>query len=193
LRAFEQIAFLWFETKLIAHGRWWRWLSCWFTSGFWIIATYRLSRFFYLLLGEGWSVVRIVIGPLTFLLHPWLGRGEIHYRADIGKGLQIFHSSLGVVISAHAVIGENLMLTGGNCIGGRGSIKPGDINIGNDVILGANAVILGPLQIGNNVLIGAGAVVVRDADDGQVLVGVPAQAVSAAYPAGSAESEERHT
>jgi len=72
-------------------------------------------------------------------------RHEIHYQANIGKGLMILHASLGVVISKYAVCGEHFMLTGGNCIGGRKALKPGDVYLGNHVSLGANAVVLGPI------------------------------------------------
>jgi hypothetical protein len=34
-----------------------------------------------------------------FFLRPWTGRCEIHYQADIGRGLRVLHPTLGVVIS----------------------------------------------------------------------------------------------
>lgn len=52
-----------------------------------------------------------------------------------------------------------------------------EICIGDNVSLGANAVILGPIIMGNNVMIGAGAVVVKNANDGEVLIGVPAHPI----------------
>jgi len=181
-KAFEQIAFLWYEIQLITNKRWWRWFGCWFSPGFWAVAPYRLSRFFYLLLGRGWSVLRIPLSPLMFLLSPWTGRCDIHYRAEIGRGLIVLHPALGVVISGHAVIGEHLILTGGNCIGYRGVMTDEPVRIGSHVELGANAVVLGPVHIGNHVRIGAGAVVLRDAADGQILVGVPARPVEIQKP-----------
>jgi hypothetical protein len=39
--------------------------------------------------------------------------------------------------------------------------------------------VLGPVRLGNRVTVGAGAVVVRDAGDGEVLIGVPARPVRA--------------
>lgn len=112
-----------------------------------------------------------------FLVRPWVRGAEIHYRADIGRGMRILHPGLGIVVSGKAVCGENLVLTGGNCIGGRAGTQQGAIRIGDNVSLGANAVILGPITIGDNVQVGAGAVVVKDAPSNTVLVGVPAHAV----------------
>lgn len=153
---------------------WWRWIYCWFSAPFWSVFLYRIDRALYLLLGKGWSVVRIVFLPLLFLLKPWFGALDIHYRANISKGLLILHPSLGVVINGSAVIGENLTLTGGNCIGGKSKLKPGDLVLGDNITLGANAVIIGPVKLGNNIQIGAGAVVIEDAPDNALLVGVPA-------------------
>jgi serine O-acetyltransferase len=179
--ALQELQYLAHEIKLHVNVRWWRWLSCWFSLSVVSVAAYRLDRFFFLLLGpKVWPAVRILLAPVGFVFRPWVGRCEIHYTAQIGKGLKLLHPSLGIVVSGHAVIGDNLTLTGGNCIGGRKTMKKGDIALGNDISLGANAVILGPVKIGNNVQVGAGAVVVEDADDNVVLVGVPAHILDAA-------------
>ena len=132
----------------------------------------------YLLLGKSWSAIRILFLPINFFVRPWSGNCEIHYRASIGKGLMVLHPSLGVVISGSAICGEYLTLVGGNCIGGRKKISPGDLIIGNHVNLGVNSVIIGPVKVGNNVAVGAGAVVVHDAGDNAVLVGIPAVDIS---------------
>lgn len=172
--AFQQMAFLFYELKQMNNTRWWRWFSCWFSTSFWAIASYRLDRFFYLLLGRGWSGIRIILSPIFFLFRPWFGISEIHYRAEIGKGLIVLHPDLGVVISSKAIIGDHLTLVGGNCIGGRKKLSPGDLLIGDHVSLGANAVILGPVKVGNYVEVGAGAVVVKDVPDHAIVAGVPA-------------------
>ena len=173
-RSFQQIQFLFYEVRRMNNVHWWRWLNCWFTTSFWAVASYRLERSLFLFFGKAWSAFRIFLSPLIFLLTPWLAHSEIHYRADIGKGLLILHPSIGVVINGSAKIGENLTLTGGNCLGARKKLYPGDFIIGNNVSFGANAVALGPVIIGNYVNIGAGAVVIKDAPDNAVLVGVPA-------------------
>lgn len=178
-KPFQQLAYLFYEVRLHVNFHWWRWFGCWFSSPVIAVCAYRLDRFFYLLLGGRiWALIRIFLSPLSLFLRPWLGRCEIHYRADIGKGLKILHPGLGIVVSGQAMIGEHLTLTGGNCIGGRSGMKVGDLVLGNKVSLGANAVILGPARIGNNVQIGAGAVVVKDANDNTTLVGVPALPVN---------------
>jgi serine O-acetyltransferase len=105
------------------------------------------------------------------------GRGDIHYRAEIGPGLLVLHPELGVVVSGHAVVGANLVLTGGTCLGERAGADDQSYVIGDNVTLGANAVVIGPVRIGDRVTIGAGAVVVDEAPDGAVLVGVPAKPV----------------
>jgi serine acetyltransferase len=174
----RQLEYLLFELRLMNNIRWWRWLNCWFSPSFWVIASYRLDRFFYLAFGRMWPAIRVFLSPVLFLLRPWMGNGNIHYRAEIGKGLRVLHPSLGVVVSGKAVCGQNLVLTGGNCIGGKPGVREGEICIGDNVSLGANAVILGPVHVGNNVSIGAGAVVVKDASDNEVLIGVPAHPIN---------------
>jgi serine acetyltransferase len=161
-RAAEQLGHLAHETRRLNGDKWWRWSGVWFTDAFWAIASYRLSRASYLALGRGWPAARVVMSPVLFAARPWLGRCEINYRADLGRGLRILHPSLGVVISGKTVAGENLFLVGGNCIGGRKALDHGGIKIGSNVLLGANACVLGPITVGDGVRIGAGAVVVRD-------------------------------
>ena len=123
-------------------------------------------------------VARILFSPIFLILRPWSGNCEIHYRADIGKGLKVLHPSLGLVVHDKTIAGENLCLIGGNCIGERKKLERGDLVLGNNVNIGANAVILGPVKIGNNVNIGAGAVVVHDTPDNVTVVGVPARCVN---------------
>jgi len=111
------------------------------------------------------------------MLSPWLGRVEIHYRADIGKGFILLHPTLGAVISPASVIGENLTLTGGNCIGGRKKLSTGDISIGDNLTMGINSVVLGPIKIGNNVQISPGAVVTNDVENDKVVVAIPSRVI----------------
>ncbi len=175
-QAYQQIAYLWYEVTRMNNRRWWRWISCWFTSSFWAIASYRLDRFFFLVFGRYWPPMRVFLSPLFFLTRPWFGQGhcEIHYRANIGRGLRVLHPALGVVVTAATIAGDNLILAGGNCIGARRTLKEGDILIGSNVSLGINAVILGPIRLGNNIEISPGAIIVKDAEDGQTLIAPPA-------------------
>jgi serine O-acetyltransferase len=177
MKALSQLRFLWAETRMVVNRRPWRWLTIWFGSGIWVNVSYRFDRFLYLLLGESYVVLRPLCMPF-FLVCAFLGgRHEIGYRADIGKGLKVLHTALGIVVSGKTVAGERLTLTGGNLIGGRRPLKHGDIVIGSGVSLGANAVVLGPVRVGSQAQIGAGAVVIRDVADGAVVVGVPAREV----------------
>src|SRR5438067_1789559 len=118
-RASEQLAHLAYETRRLNGDKWWRWGGVWFTDTFWAIASYRLSRAAYLAIGRGWPAARVALAPALFALRPWSGRCEINYQADIGRGLRVLHPTLGIVISGKTVAGENLVLVGGNCIGGR--------------------------------------------------------------------------
>jgi serine acetyltransferase len=174
--AAEQLGHLAYETTRLTGDKWWRWGSVWFTDPFWAVASYRISRGAYLLLGRGWPVVRVAASPLLFALRPWSGRCEINYRADIERGLRILHPTLGVVISGKTIAGKYLVLVGGNCIGGRKAMDHGDIRIGDNVLLGANACVMGPLEIGDDVRIGAGALVIADVVEGAVLLASPAHA-----------------
>lgn len=97
--------------------------------------------------------------------------------ADVGKGLQVLHPGLGIVVSRWTTAGDALTLTGGNCIGIRQPISNGELVLGDHIFLGANAVILGPVHLGSNIQIGAGAVVITDAPDNVMLAGVPAKIV----------------
>lgn len=176
LSALSQLHCLVFELKCMVNWRWWRWFTIWFSPSAGIIISYRFDRFCFLLIGPAWVFFRALFAPFALLLRIIIPIHEIHYRADIGKGLRILHPTLGVVISANTIAGDNLILTGGNCIGGRRPCSPGDILLGNNVFLGANAVVLGPIKIGDCCKIGAGAVVTRDAPANTVLVGIPAKA-----------------
>jgi serine acetyltransferase len=180
VRALEQIRWLLDDVGAVVNGRWWRWYTCWFSSGIGVVVAYRLCRAGHLALGPVWAALRIVAAPVALALRPWWGRCEVHYGAEIGPGLHILHPGLGVVVSKHAVLGSRVTLTGGNCIGGRRRLARGDLVIGDQVILGANAVVLGPVRVGNRVCIGAGAVVVSDIPDDSSVVGVPAKAVGLA-------------
>ncbi len=145
------------------------------SSGLAPVAAYRVSRLLYLALGDFWGPARLFCLPLRLLLRPWFGGCEIDYRADIGPGLVVFHPSLGVVVSERLTAGANLTLVGGNCIGERKKDGTERIILGDGVTLGVNGVILGPVRIGHRAYVGAGAVVIADAEDDDVLVGVPAR------------------
>jgi len=176
--AVQQLSYCRFELKLISSGSWGRWFASWFGGSAGVILSYRLDRFFYIVFGEVWRGLRLLFFPFFSFLRLISYSHEIHYGANIGKGLKILHPSLGVVVSKYAIAGENLILTGGNCIGAGKRFARGELVLGNNVYMGANAVILGPAILGDNIKIGAGAVVVKDFPGNSVLVGVPARQVT---------------
>lgn len=160
-------------------GRRGRLLTVPFSPGFVSIAGYRLSRALYLALGPGWTAIRACLAPVRMLLRP-LGAGlEIHPDADIGPGLLVLHSGLGVVVAGTVTAGRDLVLTGGNCISGPAGPDGTGVVLGDGVVLGVHAVVLGPGRIGGGVTIGAASVVIGDAPTGSTMVGAPARPVAA--------------
>lgn len=102
---------------------------------------------------------------------------EIHPAADVGRRVVIDHG-IGVVVGSTAEIGDDVLLYHGVTLGNRrpvdGKRHP---TVGDDVLLGANATILGPIEIGDGATVGGAAVVVEPVDDGETVVGNPAQSV----------------
>ncbi|MCX6935853.1 MAG: serine acetyltransferase [Verrucomicrobia bacterium] len=166
------------ELTLLADGKAARWLVLFFEPSAGVIISYRLDRCGYLLFGSNWTAMRILFFPVILFLGLWSCRHEICWKAEVGKGLRIIHPTLGVVMHAEAIVGENCVLLGGNIIGGRKSIRRGELVVGNNVVLGVHACVLGPVKVGNRVQIGAGAVVVHDLADDAVAVGIPARPIS---------------
>lgn len=164
----EQLRFLVADCRAVVQGRRSRWLSLPFTTGFAIIACYRLNRAAYLMVGRAWSAFRWAttpLGPFVRLLVP----SEIDYRADLGPGLRILHPQLGVAVGGGVRAGRGLILAGGNALG------DGAPRLGDDVQLGINAVVVGDVTLGDRVVAGAGAVVVDDQEGPGLVVGVPAR------------------
>lgn len=149
-----------------------------FSRTFWGVFLYRFERSCYLLLGEKcYRILRFFLIPLYVPIIAY-SNFDIHYKANILGGLLVLQPSLGVVISGKCVIGENLTLVGGNCIGIEKWEDKDQFIIGNNCTLGANATIIGPIQLGNGIQIGASACVVKTfMNDNLVLVGVPAKIV----------------
>ena len=145
------------------------------TRSFVGLMLYRVERSLFLLLGTSYSFLRILFLPIIYVLQAYANI-DIHYKSSIQGGLSILHPSVGCVISAKAVIGSDLTLTGGNVIGFNKKKANTIFQIGNNCTLGANAVIIGPLEIKNNVFIGASACVTQSFNQSNItLVGVPAK------------------
>lgn len=150
-------------------------LTLFFSRSFTGIFWYRVDRSLFLLLGNNYKFLRIILTPFFYIVQAF-SNVDIHYSASIGPGILILHPSTGIVVSGQATIGENLTLTGGNIIGM--SLKKGPFSIGHNCTLGANACIIGPLTLQNNITVGAMACVIKSyAEDNLILVGVPANPI----------------
>lgn len=87
---------------------------------------------------------------------------ECDKGAIIGKNVKFLHRGLGTVISARAIIGNNVQIQHHVTVGTRHS---GDrIIIEDNSYIGAYAMILGNVKIGHDAIIGAGAVVLHDVE-----------------------------
>ena len=103
---------------------------------------------------------------------------QISWKTQIGKGFYIGHFGT-IVVSPNAVLGENVNISQGCCVGAanRGKRK-GAATIGNCVYLGPGCKVVGAVTIGNDVCVGANAVVTNDIP-GEACVGsIPAKVLS---------------
>ncbi len=120
---------------------------------------------------------KIVLIPdlLCFLIRIIYG-ADIHYQAQIGKGVVFSHNGLGTIIHPRAIIGDNVVVGAHVVIGCN--LDAFDVpKIGNNVFIGPGAKILGDIEIGSHILIGANSVVLSSIPDGCVVVGAPAKIV----------------
>lgn len=87
---------------------------------------------------------------------------ECDKKAIIGRNVKFLHRGFGTVISARAIIRNNVQIQHHVTLGTRHS---GDrIIIEENVYIGAYAMILGNVKIGHDAVIGAGAVVLNDVE-----------------------------
>ncbi len=183
-KAFQQFHYLHADLSAIVLGRRYRWLTMWLTHGSAPgLVRYRLSRCMFLLVGEAFTYMRVVLWPLFFLLRIVGPQLDISYRADIGPGLRVLHPWMGVLVSMKAVCGRGLIMTGGNWIIMKERLGPGDIVIGDDVVLYANAIVMGPIRVGDGSVVGAGAVLMDDCPSGSTMIGAPARQLDRDDPA----------
>lgn len=151
-------------------------LVIWMSRGFIGVMLYRWERSLFLLFGPKYQYIRL-LGIPFFNIFQAYSNIDIHYKANIGGGLNILHPSMGVVISGRATIGANCTLIGGNVIGVENKKKSSFI-IGSNLHMGANSVIIGPLTLGTNCTIGAMACATRSFEENDItLIGIPAKPI----------------
>lgn len=118
----------------------------------------------------------------TKCVHP---NAIISSTAILAEGVQIM---AGVIVQAHAEIGDNTIINTGaiiehDCIIGAhihiapGTILSGNVHIGDGSHIGTGSSIIQGVTIGKNTLIGAGAVVISNIGTGKKAFGVPAKEV----------------
>lgn len=147
-------------------SRYYRYLYVWLSPALIGLGYYRLERGLYLWFGRAFDVIHPVFLPINWLIQLY-SRCDIHYQANLGKGVLILHTVHGIVISGLADVGPKLTLAGGNVIGERREINRGELNIGDHVFMGMHAQVLGPVKIGDGAQLAAGAVVVKDVPAGK--------------------------
>ncbi len=146
----------------------------WVWWGFVAVKTFGLPRVRVLWCYRlGQLALRYHLVPVAWLLQKHALRvagAEIDPRAQIGPGLDLWHSS-GIVVGRDARSGVNLTLLQGVTIGISSPTRQGMATIGDDVFLGAGAVILGPVSIGDGAVVGANSTVTRDVPAGATVTG----------------------
>lgn len=135
------------------------------------MSIYRIARFFR---HRRIGAVASLFDMINYLIFGCV----VPSHAEIGKGTQIEHRGIAVVINRRAVIGRRCSIGAQVVIGGRGKEVQGAPTIGDNVYLGTGAKILGPVNIGNGAVIGANSVVLIDVPDGATAVGVPARVLA---------------
>ncbi len=96
------------------------------------------------------------------------------YPGIFGKGLIIYHG--GIVVNTKAVIGENCILHGNNCVGNAGTRDFSTPVLGNDVDIGFGSSIIGGVSLADNIIVAAGAVVNKSFLEPNVIIaGIPAK------------------
>lgn len=113
-------------------------------------------------------------------IHP---SSVISSSVTLGRGVAIMAGS---IVNARARIGDNCIVNTGaivehDCeIGAHahiasGAVLGGHVAVGVGVHVGAGATVKHGLRVAERAVIGIGAAVVKDVDEGQVVVGVPAR------------------
>jgi len=103
--------------------------------------------------------------------------------AKISSSAQIFVGAVigpdaviagGVIVNTRAVVEHDCQI-GEYAHIATGAVLAGNVKVAPLAHIGAGATVRQKIAIGSRAVVGAGAVVVRDVEDGQVVVGVPAR------------------
>lgn len=119
---------------------------------------------------------------IATLIHP---SAVISPSAKIGVGTVVMPN---VVINAKATIGNGVILNSGCIVEHECVIEDfvhispnvalaGAVKVGKLTHIGIGSNIIQGIIIGNNVIVGGGSIVIRDIDDNQKVVGVPAKVI----------------
>ncbi|MDJ0800413.1 MAG: serine O-acetyltransferase [Calothrix sp. MO_167.B12] len=156
----------------IAHG------SDWTKPGFRAVAVHRFGVWRTKVKSKFLQIpLKIIYGMLYRKIRNSYGI-ELFYTTHLGRRVVIQHQG-GIVIHAHASIGDDCMIRQGVTLGMRYPERPMDApKLGRNVEVGSGAAILGNVTIGDNATIGANAVVLQDVPRGATAVGIPAKIIS---------------
>jgi serine O-acetyltransferase len=131
-----------------------------------------------------------IIGKLAYALLKALGV-EIPISVAIGKGFDLVHGGVGVVIHPKATIGSNVKVYQGVTLGRADIYRPSEssqfvgITIDDNAILCPGAKVLcksGILRVGKGTVIGANAVLLVSTGDWEIWAGAPARKVGEREP-----------
>lgn len=101
---------------------------------------------------------------------------NIWLQGQIGDGVILYHAN--VIINQNAVVGDNCIFHGNNCIGNDGKNEKACPIIGDNVEFMYGACAYGKIKIANNAIIGAGTILLHDIDeDGAIVCGVPGRII----------------
>lgn len=120
--------------------------------------------------------IRLLIVAIYKLLTEYILGTEIHWRAQIGPGLRVYHG-YGLVVHSNAKIGANCTLRQGVTLGSKDEHGFNTPVIGDDVNIGVSAILIGNISIGDSVIIGAGTVVISDVPANAIVVGNPGKVI----------------
>lgn len=132
---------------------------------------WKLSNTFY---KRGWIRRAKFLKAINYFVF----RAILPYEVQTGKGLNLWHRGLNLVVHPNVTIGDNVNIAHNVTI--AGSMK-GMTRIEDGVSIGAGAVFVpaagDPYTIGAGAIIGAGSIVIGDVAPGSTMRGLKAQAL----------------